>query len=395
MSLLRKITAGLGDLVTDAWGTQKVSLPFSLFHGTFTFDIPPSWFIYENGTQVYTSTEILSVNGEARVATSATNTTTILESRECPRYQPNRGHLFSTALRCPAKTTDGIREWGLATTENGVFFRLKADGLLYAVLKSGGVETHEELIDTSVLGSFDVEKANTYDIQFQWRGAGDYFFYIGNPAKGTTKLVHTFNFLGTLDCVSIENPALPARFTSKRTTADVELFLGCIDITSEAGGQVADVYRSVLADAVSVSATEGPVLVVKLPLQIAGDTNTRTGLVTRLSVTADKKGVFKLWTTRDPTNITGATYKPISSTSFVESDSPDMDATAVRATAVTLANLDFIAAIPVEANKREVIESPIAQEIQVRAVRGDYLIVTNKSSGAGTAQAVMEGGDEI
>ena len=55
---------GVGDLTTDAWGVQKVSLPRSLFHGMFTFDVPQTkWMMYENGTQVYSSTNIVSDTG--------------------------------------------------------------------------------------------------------------------------------------------------------------------------------------------------------------------------------------------------------------------------------------------------------------------------------------------
>ena len=187
LGLLVKV--GAGDLTLDAWGVNKVSMPISLFHGLWTFDIPQSqWFMYENGTQVYSSTNIVSTGGIAELTADATKTSVMMESRECPRYQPNRGHLFSFAGWMPDKTNDGIREWGVATTENGVFFRLKADGLLYAVLLRNSVETHEELIDTSVLTGFDVEKNNIYDIQYQWRSAGNYKFFIGDPSKGQVHL---------------------------------------------------------------------------------------------------------------------------------------------------------------------------------------------------------------
>ena len=179
-------TLGTGDLTEDAWGIQKVSLPMSLFHGMFTFDISPKmWFMYENGTQVYTSTNIVSTDGAGVLTTSAAKTALILESRECPPYQPNRGVLFSSALWCPSKTADGVREWGVQTSDAGVFFRLKANGLLYAVRRSLTVEVAEELITTTGVSGFDVQKGNIYDIQYQWRGVGNYLFFINNV------LVHT------------------------------------------------------------------------------------------------------------------------------------------------------------------------------------------------------------
>ena len=389
------VTLGKGDLIDDAWGIPKVSFPFSLFHGLFTFDIPKSqWFTFENGAEVDTSTNIVSVGGMAVLTTDAVNTELLLESRECPRYQPNRGHLFSTALLCPNKTNDGVRQWGVGFVgENGVGFQLKADGLLYAVLLSGGVITHEEAIDTSVLGGFDVEKNNTYDIQYQWRSAGDYFFYIGDPTTGLSKLVHRFKLLGTLTGASMQNPALPAHFYASRTTEDVVMKVGCVDITSENGSTDREVYNSAYADSVTVS-TDTPVLIVKQPLQINGTSNTRTITLARVSVKCSKKATFKVWTTRDPANITGATFKALGDGSFVESDSPDMDPTAVRATAVTVANLHFITSIPVEALVRVPVDNPHRGRIEFPIVRGDHLIVTG-SAASGISECVVEFGGQI
>ena len=120
---------GAGGLTVDAWGVQKMSLPFSLFHGMWTFDIPASmWFMYENGTQVYTSTNILSTGGCAHLTADVTNTAVIMESRECPRYQPNRGHLISMALLCPNKTNDGVRDFGGFTMDTITILRGQAHG---------------------------------------------------------------------------------------------------------------------------------------------------------------------------------------------------------------------------------------------------------------------------
>ncbi|MCK4706016.1 MAG: hypothetical protein KAT90_11065 [Gammaproteobacteria bacterium] len=389
------VKLGDGDLITDAWSIPKVSLPKSLFHGLFTFDIPQSqWFMFENSTQVYVSTNIVSVGGIAVLTADAAKSVALLESRECPRYQPNRGHLFSTALLCPDKTRDGIRQWGVGFVgENGVGFQLRADGLLYAVLLSGGIITHEEVIDTSVLGGFDVEKNNTYDIQYQWRSAGDYFFYIGCPESGVSKLVHRIKLLGTLTGASIQNPALPAHFYAQRTTEDVVMKVGCVDITSENGETDKEVYNSAYADSVTIS-TDTPVIVIKQPLLINGASNTRTITLARISVKCSKKATFKVWTTRDPANITGATFKALGDGSFVETDSPDMDATAVRATAVVVANLKFITSIPVEALVRVPVDNPHMGRIEFPIVRGDYLIITGTAA-SGISECVVEFGEQI
>ena len=382
-------------ITLDAWGTQKMSLPLSLFHGLFTYDIPQSmWLLYENGAEVGASAQIQSIGGVANIATTATITNAVLESREAPRYQPNRGHLFSMAGWFPNKTNDGQRDFGLFTRENGVFFRLKSDGLLYAVLRSNNIETKEELIDTGPLTGFDVEKNNIYDIQYQWRSAGNYMFYIGDPASGVSKLVHVIKNLGVMQAASMENPALPICFEASRNTQDVEMNIACADITSENGRTDTERFSSAYAEDVAVNGANEPVLIVSQPLLVGGKTNTRGVTLARISVKCDKKAVFKVWITRDPTAITGATFQPVNSGSFVESDSPDMDATAVRATSVNIASMQFVDAIPVEASRLQQVDNPYRGRIEFPVVRGDYLVITVTSTNS-IATAVIEWGEQI
>lgn len=385
---------GKGDLVTDAWGVQKMSLPYSLFHGMWTFDIPQSiWFRYEDGVQVYTSTNIISAGGVAKLSTTG-KTSVLLESRETPRYQPNRGHLFSTAGWLPNKLYNAVRDFGLFTVENGVFFRLKADGKLYAVLRRGGVEVLEQEIDTSVLTGFDVQKNNTYDIQFQWRAAGNYNFFIGDPATGTSKLVHQFDLLGTLTNASLEDPALPVAFKATKITQDVEMSFGCVDVTSENGSETVYQYESSFSEAVAVNGTDIPVLVIANPLQISGKTNTRALQLARISVTCSKKATFKVWAVRNAAAITGATLVALNAGSFVQTDSPDKVAGAVRATALNTALCRNITAIPVEAAVSREVDNPLLERINFSIVRGDYLIVTCTATTA-TADCVIEWGESI
>lgn len=381
---------GIGSgIVLDAWGVQKVSLPISLFHGLWTFDIPQSmWFMFENGIQVYSSTAIASVNSAARLLTNVTETDLILESRECPRYQPNRGHLFSTALWCPNKANDCERNFGMGTDENGVVFRLKSDGLLYAVMVSGGSQVRESVIDTSGMSDFDVEKGNVYDIQYQWRGVGNYLFFIN------LQLVHTFSLLGTLTELSMENPALPIHFHIKRITEDAEMHIGCADVTSENGIVDKEVYTSAYAEDVSVNGDDSPCIVVRQPLLIGGKTNTRTITLARISVTCTKKATFKVWMVRDATAITGATYKPVNAGSFVETDSVDMDAAAVRATSVTTSSMRFVTAIPVEAAVSRSVDNPYRGRIEFPIVRGDFLVITCTAVSA-ESDVTVEWGEQV
>jgi hypothetical protein len=391
-------TLGTGDLTEDAWGVQKVSLPYSLFHGLFTFDIPDKmWFIYEDATaapawpvQVYTSTNIVSTNGAAVLTTSAGKTNLVLESRLCPPYQPNRGVLFSTAVWCPLKTTvGGNREWGVQTSDAGVFFRLKADGLLYAVLRSLTAETKEEGITTTGVAGFDVEKGNIYDIQYQWRGVGNYKFFINNV------LVHTFSNLGTLTALSMSNPSLPMVFKASTTSDHVAMHIGCADLSSENGREPQEEAQAAYSQAVATNGADKPVLVIFNPLTINGKVNTPTLHIHSISLRNTKKCIFKLWKTRNPADITGETLVAGygGKHTYVQSDSTDMNAGAVRATAVTVANLEFLDVFPVEVSvpyDHTFHNSYLALNI----VRGDYIVVTNDSNN-GVSECVIRWGEEI
>lgn len=387
----RVVTAplGVGDLTTDAWGVQKVSTPRSILHGLWTFDIPLNmWFMFENGVQVYTSALIASVGGAGTLTTSAAKTTVLLESRECPRYQPNRGHLFSTALFTPGKTKNGVREWGLQTIENGVFFRLKADGILYAVRKSGGVEKQENPVDVSGIPDFDIEKGHIYDIQFQWRGLGNYKFFVDNV------LVYTMSLLGTLTELSMENPALPASFKCVRLGADdVGMSIGCVDITSENGQTDTEQYVSAYTENIT-STTDTPIIAILNPLQIGGKTNTRTVTLARISFTCSKKAVLKVWSTRNPAALTGATFAELGGGSHLQTDSPLSAVGAVKATSVNTALMRLVTSVPVEVAVTRLVDNPYRDRIEFPLVRGDYLVVTSTSA-SGANDVVIELGEQI
>jgi hypothetical protein len=378
---------GVGGLTVDAWGVQKMSLPYSLFHGLWTFDIPASmWFMYEGGVQVYTSTNIVSTGSAATLTTSAAKTALVLEGRIAPRYQPNRGHLFSTALWCPSKTNDGIRDWGLCTAENGVGLRLKADGLLYAVLRSGGVETKEELIDTSGVAGFDVQKGNVYDIQYQWRGVGNYKFFVNLVH------VHTFNNLGTLTALSMENPALPICFKCTRTTQDVSMSIGCADISSENGSDN-DIQPSVAYANISKNGTDVPVISIYNPLVIGAVTNTRTIYPNKITFSCDKKAIFKVWRHRSAALLTGETFVALGSGSYVQTDSPDTVAGAVAATAATVASMKLLDVINVQAAGSGSFQVATALS-NVSMVRGDYMTVT-VTTNTGLCDVVISWGEAV
>lgn len=384
--------AGAGDMALDAWGLQKIVHPNSLFHSAFTFNVPvKKWTSSINGVEenLETSTLVTSTNGKLSVKTLANNgDVTYLHSRRHPRYQPNRGHVYSMSAFVPVPTDNAVEDFGLFTDTDGVFFRIHTDGKLYACLQSNGVLVHEDLIKFPC--SFDDEpldysKGNVYDIQFQWRGAGNYRFFAGNPKTGKLEVIHEIKNLNKLTSLTMQNPSLPASFRVTSLGDAGEIQSGCVDITSEGGALMHMQYESAKSIEKAVSGTNIPVLIIHSPNTISGKMNTVDGMLSRVSGSSDKRAIFQIWSTRDATAFTGASFNTVGFGSYVEFD--------VAATAVDTAKLKFITAFRVEANSYVPVENPAKDNIDFFFIHGDYIVIT-ATAAAGTCDAIVEWGEE-
>ncbi len=272
----------------------------------FTYNVPvPTWEESFNGTVLTAFSKATSENGKLKVTAGGTATDlTRLRTFRNPRYEPNRGHLYSTSLFLPSPTADGKRRWGYFTDESGAFFELDSVGL-YAVVRSTvtAVTTDDRyLIDTT---GFDLSKGNLFDIQMQWRGVGNYKFFLG------LNLVKEIEYAGTRDELTMFNPANPLAFECENVTSDVTLYCGCVDVTSEGGEDNGKTYGSVgiPTDTGEVAITGTgqyniPVLAVRSKLTVSSLINTRDTLALLATAYADQKSVFRVWATRDFTAIT-------------------------------------------------------------------------------------------
>ncbi len=315
------------DLGLDVWGVPKFSKDVSVLSGMFTNDVPVStWYETFNGT-VRAFTNCTSVNGGLNVVAGANlNDVTNLRTFRNPRYEPNRGQLYSTAGFMVSPNAAMDRSWGLGTTENRVYFKL-ASGTLKGVVRTTktGVTTESEiLLDTT---GVDLSKGNIYDLRFQWRGVGNYFFYINK------KLVGYFNNLGSLTDLSMSNPALPIFFESKNLGDNAIMRFGCVDVTSENGKDDGKTYGSISIDnnsgqLVIPAAYNVPVLVVRNKLTVNGRINTRDVLAMVLSAYADERAFIRVWKTRDATAITlnNQTWRDYGDghLEFLQYDNPDV-----------------------------------------------------------------------
>lgn len=288
---------------TDAWFRNKAVFDRSLLHGMFTYNVPADkWYEMVDDVEQIGFTSFTSVDGELNCASGALNEKRQLRTFRHPRYQPNRGHLFSTAGLMPNVNAAGERTWGIFTSESGVGFRLR-DGVLYAMRRTtvGGVTSDTET-QITVPADIDLSKGNVFDIQFQWRGVGSYFFYIN------LKKVAELNLLGTLDTLSIYNPALPIAFECINQGDAVEMKFGCVDVTSEGGDDNGKSYGSLSTEtesgSVAISGFNVPILVARNKKKFGSLLNTRDVLALLATAYGDQRCVFRVWATRDDTAIT-------------------------------------------------------------------------------------------
>lgn len=388
---------GYGDLNRDAWGRAKTINDYSIVHGLFTFDIPDKmWVMFENGTELTSttlSTRSGSVNGGLSLKSGATlDDVSYIMSKRHPRYQPNRGYLYSSSIFLPNKTATGERDFGSFTDEDGAFFRLKSDGELYACILNNGVLTHEEKI--TVPFDIDYEKGNAYDIQFQWRGVGSYAFFVLNPVENVSQEVHVIKFANTLSYPSISNPALSIGFRATNKGDEVEIRCGCVDVSSEGGAAERLQYVAATGEIVTgVQSTGAVLLAVRLPNLFKGRMNTRDVKFLRVFCESVKRADMSVYITRDETALT------INNPAVVWTQINGGNIEALFPTLGTDVTIDDakaaqIAKRPVLANDFIEITNPDILSLNFFLTHGDYLIVEGYTN-AGDMSAGLELGEEI
>jgi len=464
-------------LTSDSWWRPKMVQDFSLFHWMFTFDITEKHWIVDDDWVEQGRTEdsirVLQKEWGANINSwSSIWQSWVLRGKRHPRYQPNRGILFSTAWFIPNSTTLwGIRRWGLATEENWIFFELSEDAKLYAVRRKS---THQEIIATNwqtvfTFTTWDIlstsavfarvklatwieysnytnftidDSANTltfdagfavndevtivvvddykeeileqnlrniwlvnwisdlqfwalYDIQAQWRGQWDYFFFINQ------KLVYKFENLWKLKTTSISNHALPIRFESKNISNEwqnFDLFIWCADLTSEGWNVDRLDYVSVTnwADSVECDTTWETVIISwYIPPYFKWRHTTRDFHLVRIIGSAfDERSLLRVFVTKDPTALLNPTAllerNQGSSLLYYKND-------VAGTMKVDLAKVQEVATFAIPINDTRNLTKP-AEEIHFLLTHWDYVIIVwqcNKQSQTSLMSVTMEFWEEV
>lgn len=296
MSVTTQTSEGI---TLDAWGRPKAITDHSLFSSKFTFDIPDFLWL---PPEITGDGVVESTNGALEVTSgTSSNDVSLLRSRRHSTYQPNRGHLFSTALMIPNAALVGAeRRWGLGyqddTYQSGVLFEL-INGTLYGkiITTVDGVLSDQKVkLDVTPA---ELEGGALFDIQFQWRGVGEYFFYVNQRLVGEIKNLEIDNDVN----VSIINPSMPVAFQAVNKGAQSKIICGCVDVTSE-GGQNPFLRPLSLDTTLGVTVEDSgtPMLILYVPQNYQGQHNSRDIRIIKASLGLADTGVVKIHVTRDP-----------------------------------------------------------------------------------------------
>ncbi len=345
---------------------------------------------------------VKSVNGYLQVTgTAATNVA--LVSRRHPRYQPNRGMLYSTAVNIPNPEYVGTRNFGLLGTENGVFFSVVGNGTawaLYIVKRTtvGGVTSDIPVDITDQLpDGFDISKGHVYDIQMEWRGVGDFFIFV-DLVK-----VYTFELLGTLDGMSISNPALHVGWQCLNAGAnDILLTAGCVDVTSEGGAKSNKLYTSETTGdtLLSVANSGTAILAIRLPVFIDynGDSvrYTRDMILTELTTFCKDEAISSMFVARHTkaTALTALTGWDTAVDSFYEWRT-NSDGALNTAFQTDKANMHNIFSSRTEKDFKFSHKNPDPDHSDYYLAGGDVMVVVLKPDGNSTAGATLEFAEEV
>lgn len=383
---------GMGDdgIYADAWGRQKVITDYSIFTATFSSSASLSkWIEYNDGVEQYVKNNASIVNGEG-VVTSNGGSTFLMSARN-PKYQGNRGHLYSSS----------------AIVDNAS----RANGTLYAVVRtyrdSTVIEDRQEIdISTAEFNNFDPSKGNTYDIQAQLRDVGNIKLFINQ------KEVYFFGYAGKQSNLILSNMNTPLSFECTNTgivrwgmfTPQCGIFFewefdtpqettirsGCVDLTSEGGADQRQTFVSAVGNKIN-GATDEVVLAVRVPETLDGQINTIDAELARLKADVSKKSDIEVWATRNPTalTITTGTWEALNGGNL-EKFAP----AASGASTFDTAKARLVDVIPVEANTNNRQENPNPAKIQFFLVHGDILIMKLLGTTVDT-RVIVQLGDEI
>ena len=403
--MYQSINLGENELWRDAWGRPKFYQDRSLFSSLFLSSIDGDrWAELIDGVEQPSLSNATSDNGKLILTSTVLNQRVTVKSTRNPRYRPNRGQLYSTSMLIPSADLNAIHRFGLFNDDSGVFFELN-NGVWYGVLRTTvdgvTVDTKKKfLLDTSPKRQ-DATKGNVFDIQYQWRGVGNYKFFM-NLDKCCE-----FTNLGSNTDLTIFNPAIPAAYEVEKISGDTPILQsGCVDVSSEGGDKLDLKFGSVgvetISGEVSITGENAPIIAIRAKKTITGTSgtilNTRDSKVISFNGYGDNKGIVRLWKTRAGYD----TAITIGTQSWTDYGDGRLEYIILDPTETTPMTFNSALAQPLvagrfAANETVAVDVFNTPQSDLFITAGDLLVVTaNRDNGAGmSAGASIQFGEEV
>jgi len=322
----------LGPMITDAFGRQRVSEPFTLGDYKHIYGLNTNFL--DKTTNGGTVTFIPNQSSALLSTTSDPTSSAIHQTKLYHAYMPGKSQLIYSTICFKAAVTNVTKRTGYFDDLNGIYFEQNGEGILSFNVRTS---TSGMAIGTRIVQSswnvdkcdgtgasgynIDITKTQFFFTDFTWLGLGR--VRCGFLVNGNYIIAHEFNTSNTLTVPYMQSPNLPVRceiFNTGPTTGG-SFDQICSSVISEGGyvetGQDYSTLNTTLRT-VNAGATV-PLLAIRL-------SNTFQGYLNRLTCKLEE---FSFYSVKEPlyynviklpnvSFLTGGSWTPVNSNSGVE-----------------------------------------------------------------------------
>jgi hypothetical protein len=233
------IPVSFPNVVSDAFGRQRVSEPFTLGDYKHLYGIDPT-FIDKSAN----GGSITFVKNKAcctMTTTSDPASYIVHQTKFYHHYMPGKSQVIMSSINFGLATANVIKRTGYFDDNDGIYFEQAGDGTLSWVVRSFVSGAPTEVRKTQSEWNLDTVSwlniANTQlvVIDFQWLGVGR--VRVGFAHQGNIVYVHEFLHSNNLPTVYMSNPNLPVRCEIRNigTTTGGSMDQICSTVFSEGG----------------------------------------------------------------------------------------------------------------------------------------------------------------
>lgn len=378
-------------LAITSFNELRVATPYALGDFVHGYGLNP----FEEDTYTDSGGTITEVTAQSalRLTVDHTNTShAAIRTNTYFQYQAGRAmNVRLTLYHSNSGNTNQVRQWGLFTNNDGLFFQLS--GTTLSVCRR--TSTSGSPVDTCAAQStwnrdiptIDVTKGNIYEISYQWLGVGAVTYYINGVP------VHYVQHANTLSTPYMKTGTLPItiRIYNSGVSTAASLTYICGSVFTDAGSHPPDrTFVAYNPSDITVT-TERPVLSIKVgttftsTLSATSLDNRITVLPTRLILTAEaNRAGWRL--VMNPSSMTGSSFSAINKTGILQ----DTSATAIVG-GVTLTR----GMVPAPTNGSDMVQvdltrifSQLGRKLQLQGFTGTStltVMMVNEGSGGGPA----------